>query len=67
MVHKTNIVIYTLFHLLIVNKIQCLLLTLYNYFYKNLKTHLKFTKFVKIMGAKGAKICLNVKTQWIDM
>ncbi len=29
--------------------------------------HLEFTKFVKIMGAKGAKICLNVKTQWINM
>jgi hypothetical protein len=43
------------------NKFQGLPLTLY------LKTHLEFIKSVKIMGAKAAKICLNVKTQWINM
>ncbi len=67
MAHKTNLVIQILFHLLMVNKIEGFLSTLYIYFCKSCKRHLDFTKFAKIMEIKKAKILKNVKTQWISM
>jgi hypothetical protein len=45
-----------------VNRIEGLLQTLYNYFSKNPKRHLKFTKLVEVMETKGAKNLKNVKT-----
>jgi hypothetical protein len=45
-----------------VNKIEGLFQTLYNYFSKNPKRHLEFIKLVEIMEIKGAKILKNVKT-----
>jgi hypothetical protein len=62
MVHKTNLVIQTLSHLLMVNEIKGLLSTLHYYFCKSFKRHLKFTKLAKVMEMKGVKIFLNVKT-----
>jgi hypothetical protein len=50
-----------------VNRIEGLLQTLYNYFSKNPKRHLEFTKLTKVMETKGAKILKNVKTHWISM
>jgi hypothetical protein len=50
-----------------VNKIERLLQTLYNYFSKSLKRDLEFTKLVEVMETKGAKILKNVKTHWISM
>jgi hypothetical protein len=45
-----------------VNRIEVLLSTFYNYFCKNFKRHLEFTKLVKVMKTKGAEILKNVKT-----
>jgi hypothetical protein len=56
MVHRTNLVVQTLSHLQMVSKIECLFQTLYNYFSKSLKRHLKFMKLAKLMETKGAKI-----------
>ncbi len=47
-----------------VNKIEGLFQTLYNYFSKSLIRHLEFTKLVKVMELKGMK---DVKTHWISM
>ncbi len=44
-----------------------LLSTLYNYFCKNLKRHLEFTKLTKVMETKRVKILKIVKTLWINM
>jgi hypothetical protein len=62
MAHKTNLTIQILFHFPMVNIIKGLLSTLYNYFYKNFKRHLEFTKLVEVMETRGAKILKNVKT-----
>jgi hypothetical protein len=62
MVHKTNFVIQILFHFSMVNRIEGLLSTFYNYFCKNFKRHLEFTKLVKVIKTKGAKILKSVKT-----
>jgi len=45
-----------------VNKIEGLLKTFYNYFSKSLKRHLEFMKLAKLMETKEAKILKNVKT-----
>jgi uncharacterized membrane protein len=50
-----------------VNRLEGLLQTLYNYFSKSFKRHLEFTKLVEVMETKGAKILKNVKTCWIFM
>ncbi len=50
-----------------VNKLEGLFHTLYNYFSKSPKWHLGFTKLVELMETKGAKILKNVKTGWIFM
>jgi len=50
-----------------VNKLEGLFHTLYIYFFKSPKRHLKFTKLVKLMETKGVKILKNVKTCWISM
>ncbi len=65
MVHRTNVVVETLSYLQMVNIIEGLFQTLYNYFSKSLKRHFKFTKFEELMETKGAKILKNVKTHWI--
>jgi len=62
MAHKSNLAIQILSHFLMVNKIEGLLSTFYNYFCKNFKRHLEFTKLVKVMETKVAKILKNVKT-----
>jgi hypothetical protein len=67
MVHTTDLVVQILSHLLMVNKIEGFLSTLYNYFYKSRKRHLDFTKFAKIMETKKAKTLKNVKTQRTNM
>jgi hypothetical protein len=67
MAHRTNFVVQTLSHLPMVKRIEGLLSTFYNYFYKSPKRHLEFTKLAKIMETKGAKILKNIKTQWITM
>jgi hypothetical protein len=67
MVHITNLAIQTVSHLDMVSIIDYLLQTLYNYFSKNLKRHLEFTKLVKFMETKGVKILKNVQTCWIFM
>ncbi len=60
MVHKP---IQALFHLPIISRIEGLILTLYNFFCKNLKKvwQLNFKKLPKIMESKGCKIFKNVK------
>jgi hypothetical protein len=55
MAHRTNLVVQALSHLQIVNKIECLFQTLYNYFSKSPKKHFKFMKLMKLMETKGAK------------
>ncbi len=50
-----------------VNKLEGLLQTLYNYFSESPKRHLEFTKLVQVMETKGAKILKNVKACWISM
>jgi hypothetical protein len=62
MAHKTNLTIQNFFVFLMANRIEGLLSTLYNYFCKNFKRHLEFTKLVEVMETKGAKILKNVKT-----
>jgi hypothetical protein len=44
-----------------VNIIEGLLQTLYNYFSKSFKSHLEFSKLVKFMEMKGPKILKDVK------
>jgi len=44
-----------------VNIIEGLLQTLYNYFSKSFKSHLEFLKLVKFMEMKGPKILKDVK------
>jgi hypothetical protein len=53
--HRTNLVVQTLSHLPVVNKIGGLLSTLYNYFCKSPIRHLEFTKLAKVMEMKGGK------------
>jgi hypothetical protein len=67
MAHRTNLAIQTLSHLQMVNKIEGLIQTLYNYFFKSQKRHLEFTKIVKLMEMEGAKILKNVKIHRISM
>jgi hypothetical protein len=67
MAHQTNLMIQTLSHLSMVNRIEGLLSTLYNYFCKSPKRYLEFSKLTKVMETKGAKILKDVKTQWISM
>jgi hypothetical protein len=50
-----------------VNKLEGLLHTLYNYFSKSPKRHSKFTKLAELMKTKGVKISKNIKTYWISM
>ncbi len=66
-VHKTNLVVQILSHLQMVNNLEGLFQTLYNYFSKSPKRHLEFTKLVELMETKGARILKNVKTHWISM
>ncbi len=56
-----QMVIYTMAHLQMVNRLECLLQALYNYFSKSLKRHLEFTKLAELMETKGVKIIKNVK------
>jgi hypothetical protein len=49
------------------NRIEGLLQTLYNYFFKSPKRHLEFTKLTELMETKGAKILKNVKTCLISI
>jgi hypothetical protein len=49
------------------SKIEGLIQTLYNYFSKIPNMHLEFTKLVKLMEFKGAKILRNAKAQQISM
>jgi len=44
MAHKTNLMVQTLSHMQMVNRIESLPQTLYNYFSKSLKKHLEFMK-----------------------
>jgi hypothetical protein len=44
-----------------VSKIESLIQILYNSFSKSLNMHLEFTKPVKLMEIKGAKILKNAK------
>ncbi len=67
MAHITNLAIQILSHLQMVNIIEGLLQTLYNYFSKSPKMHLEFTKPVELMETKWAKILKNVQTPWIFM
>jgi hypothetical protein len=67
MVHRTNLMVQTLSHLQMGNKIEGLLQTLYNYFSKSLKRNLEYTKLTKLMETNKAKILKNVKTRWIYM
>ncbi len=63
MAYKTNFVVQILSHLPMVKRIESLLSTFYNYFYKSPKRHLEFTKLAKIMETKGTKILKNIKTR----
>lgn len=66
MAHQINLAMQTLLHLQMMNKIEGLFSTSYNYFFKFLKRHLEFSKLSEIMKIKWAKILKNVKT-WISM
>jgi hypothetical protein len=55
MAHETNLAVQTLSHLQMVNKIEGLLQTLYNYFSKSSKRHLEFMKLTKLMETKSAR------------
>jgi len=65
--HKTNLAIQILLHLQMIIKLEGLIYTLYNYFSNSLERHLEFTKLVKLMETKRAKILKNGKTHWISM
>jgi len=65
--HKTNLAIQILLHLQMIIRLEGLIYTLYNYFSNSLKRHLEFTKLVKLMETKSAKILKNGKTNWISM
>jgi hypothetical protein len=67
MAHTTNLAIQTLSHLQIVNKIEGLLQTLYNYLSKSFKKNLKLPKLAKLMKTQGGKILKNLKTHWTSM
>jgi hypothetical protein len=43
------------------SKIEDLIQTLYNYYSKSPNMHLEFTKPIKLMEIKGAKILKNAK------
>jgi hypothetical protein len=62
MVHRTNLVMQTLFNLPIMGKLEDLLHSLYVYFSSSLKRHLEFNKLAKIVEIKIIKILKNVKT-----
>jgi hypothetical protein len=50
-----------------VHQLERLLQALYQYFCKNPKMHLEFTKLVNIMEIKWLKLLRNVKKWWIFM
>jgi hypothetical protein len=54
--HRTNLAIKTLNGLLVVNRIEDLLQTLYSYFAHSPKQHLEFVKLAEVLQTKGLKI-----------
>ncbi len=48
-------------------RLENLFQTLYAYFSKSSKRHLKLNKLAKIMEIQGNKLLKNVKTRWIFM
>ncbi len=59
--HHTNLVLQTLFHLLVVSHIKLLLQFMYVFFFHSHKRDMEFTKLAKRMGNKGNKILKNIK------
>ncbi len=67
MSHRTNLVVQTLSHLLVVFCIESLLQSIYVFFFHSPKWHIEFTKLAELMGTKGKKFFKNVKAWWTSM
>jgi hypothetical protein len=67
MAHWTNLIVQVLFKLNMFCRLENLFQTLYAYFSKSSKRHLKLNKLAKIMEIQGSKLLKNVKTRWIFM
>jgi len=65
MAHNTNLAILTFFTLPMVANLKDLLQSIYTFFYKSPKCHLKLIKLTQIMETKGNKLFRNIKIQWI--
>jgi hypothetical protein len=67
MAHNTNLVVLIFFNLLMVAHLKDLLQSIYIFFYKPPKSHLKLIKLAQIMETKGNKLLRNIKFQWIGV
>lgn len=65
MAHNTNLAVLTFFSLLMVARLKDLLQSIYIFFYKPPKSHLKLIKLAQIVETKGNKLLRNIKFQWI--
>jgi hypothetical protein len=61
MAHNTNLAILTFFILPMVAHLKDLLQSIYTFFYKSPKCHLKLIKLTQIMETKGNKLFHNIK------
>lgn len=66
-VHKTNLVVPTLFELPMVGNIKALLMGVYAYFSHSPRRNLKRWKLAKTMETKGLNILWNIKIRWINI
>jgi hypothetical protein len=67
MAHCMNVAVKPLSNLLMVQKIEKLLQSLYSYFHASPKRCNEYQKLAEIMETSGLKILQNVTTRWISM